>query len=112
MASNTTISYHKSHIRKLTWLKQSEQFFWQARLWYLNSYVQHPNVVKAKFAVVSSENIQLTFNYVSCVSASRSWSIVTCLDFLPVISVNIEDMYIVHPVNTVVATKIVNFRIN
>lgn len=68
--------------------------------------------METKFTVVPTKNIQLTFNYVSCVSASWSRPIVTCLNFFPVICINIKNMYIIHPVNSIVTTEVVNFRVN
>ena len=64
--------------------------------------------METQLTVVSTEYVQLTFDYISCVTAARSGSIVTSLDLLPVILLDIKDVYIVHPVGSIVSTEVVD----
>ena len=81
-------------------------------MWHLNADVKHPNIVETKFTVVTSEYIQLTLYYIGSVAASWTRSVVTCLNLIPMIGFNIENMNIIHPVNTIVSSKVINFAID
>ena len=74
----------------------------------LNPDIKHPNVMEREFAVVTTEYIKLTFYYVGCMATARSRSIVTSLNFFPMIRINIKNVHIVHPMDTVISSKIVN----
>ena len=84
----------------------------QVGLGHLYSDIEHPYVVEAELTIVAAKNIQLSLDYVGCVSAARTRSVVTCLHFLPVVLLNVKDVDIIHPMGTVVASKVVDFRVD
>ena len=65
--------------------------------------------MKREFTVVTTKHVKLTFHYVGRVATSWSWSIVASSNFFPVISIYIKDVHIIHPMNTIVASEVVNF---
>ena len=108
MAFNSRITDDKSYICKVSTFQQLKHVFVQAGLRHLNSNVKHPDVVEAQFTVISSENIKLAFHNIRCMTTSGSGTVITRLNLFPMIRINVKDMYIVHPMNTIVATEVVN----
>lgn len=108
MAFNSRITDDKSYICKVSTFQQLKHVFVQAGLRHLNSNVKHPDVVEAQFAVISSENIKLAFHNIRCMTTSGSGTVIARLNLFPMIRINVKDMYIVHPMNTIVATEVVN----
>ena len=45
-------------------------------------------------------------------STSRSWFEFTSYNLLPVVTVDVENVNVVHPVNSIVSAKVDNFRVN
>ena len=84
----------------------------QVRLRDLHANVQHPDVVEAQLAVVTSEDIQLALHYVSRVPTSGTRPVIASLYFFPVVRINVENMDIVHPVGAIVAPKVINLRVH
>ena len=76
-------------------------------LWHLHTNVEHPDVVERQFAVVAAKHIQLALHNISGVAASRSGAIVTGLHLFPHVLVNIEYVHIIHPMGTIVPTKVI-----
>ena len=98
---------YKRDIWKLSRLQKREHILVQIGLRNLDSNIEHPNVMETQFTVITSEHIKLAFHYIRRVTAARSRSIVTSLYFLPVILLNIEDMHIIHPVRSIVPSKVI-----
>ena len=109
MASDSMLTNHERHIRKLLALEQSEHLAWQRSLWYLHAYVKSPDIVKRELAVIPSKNVQLPLHYIGGVSTSWSRSVVSCLHLLPIIGLDVEHMHIVHPVHAIVPAEVVYF---
>ena len=80
-------------------------------LGYLYADIKHPNVVEGQLAIVASEHIKLALYNIGCVTAARSRSVVTRLNFFPMILLDVKNMNVVHPMRAIVATKVVYFRV-
>ena len=80
-------------------------------LGYLYADIKHPNVVEGQLAIVASEHVKLALYNIGCVTAARSRSVVTRLNFFPMILLDVKNMNVVHPMCAIVATKVVYFRV-
>lgn len=109
MSLHFCISNHKSNVSKVFRLKHSQEVFWHLWFWYLNTDREHPDVVEAQFAVVSSEDVELTLDNVSSMSAPWSRLELRGNHLLPVVGVNVKDMDIIHPVHAIIASEINDF---
>lgn len=68
--------------------------------------------METQFAVISTEYVELALNYVCCVATTRTRFVVTRLNLFPMICLNIKHMNIVHPMHTIITSKVIDFRIN
>ena len=84
----------------------------QERLRHLDTNVKHPDIVEAELAVISTEHIELAFYNICRVAAARTRAVVASLHLFPVVGVDIEHMHVVHPVNPIVATKVIDLGVN
>lgn len=112
MAPNPLISNYEGHICELTRLKERLHVLGKRWLWNLHPDIKHPVVVKAQLTVVASKDIELALHNVGSVSATRSGSILTCGHSVPVVVFDIEHMHIIHPMNTVISTEVVNLGVD
>ena len=80
----------------------------QVRLRYLNSNIQHPNVVKTELTVITAKDIELSFDNIGGVSAPWSWSVVTCLHLVPMVLLDVKHVHIIHPMGSIIPSKVVN----
>ena len=99
--------YYKCNISKLPCLQQIKHVAMEICLWYLNPNVKHPDIIERQFAVVAAKHIQLAVHYISSVATPRSGAIVTGLHFFPHVLVNIEYVHIIHPMSTIVPSKVI-----
>lgn len=83
MAFDAGVTNDEGYIGEVLRFKQGQHISMKKWLRDLNSNIQHPNVIETQFAVITSEDVQLTFNNVRSMSASWPWSVITSLDFLP-----------------------------
>jgi len=106
------VAHNKCYIRKMLILKHFKQIFWH--LWLRNLYSdwKHPNIIETKFAIIASKNIELAFHDVCGMTTPWSRLKFASNHFLPVIILNVENMHIIHPMNSVVPSKINYFRVN
>jgi len=112
MCLDFCVAHHECDIGEVFVFEHPQEVFGHLWLWHLNSDREHPDIVEGQFAVISSEDVELTFHDVCGVSASRSWFELTCRHFLPVVAFNIEDVDVVHPVNSVVSTEVDDLGVN
>ena len=109
MTSNSVLTNHEGHIRKLLTLEQSKHLARQRCLWNLHTDVKSPYIMKRKFTIISSENVQLPLYYISGVSTSWPRSVVSRLHLLPIIGLDVEHVHIVHPVHAIVPAEVIYF---
>ena len=106
MRLDLCVANDKCNIGEIFALEHPKKIFRHLRFWHLHSYRQHPDVVETQFTIITSENIELSFHDIGSVSATWSWLEFASDNFLPVIAFNIEDMHIIHPMNSVITTEI------
>ena len=106
MSFDLSIPNNEGNIGKVFVFKHPQKIFRHLWLRYLDTDGQHPNVIETKFAIVSTKNVKLSFHNISSVSTSWSWLKLTCGNFLPVVTLNIKHMDVIHPVNTVVSSEV------
>ena len=99
----------KSHIGKGALFEELYHIFGEGGVRDLNTDGEYPDIVKTKFTVVSSKDIELSFDNICCMATSRTRFITTSLNFIPSILFYVENMDIIHPLNSIVPTEIVNF---
>lgn len=92
--------------------KHSQHVFCEGRFRYLHSNRENPNIVEAQFAIITSKDVQLTLNYIRCMTTPWSRLVAVSLYFSPSISFNVKGMNIVHPLHAIIATKIVDFIVD
>ena len=105
-------SNHKGHISEVFILKHAQQILGHLWLRNLNSNGEHPNIIETEFTVVASKNVELAFHDIGCVSASWAWLELTCGHLLPVITFDIENMYVIHPMDAIIASKVYYLGVN
>ena len=76
------------------------------RFWHLDSNREHPDVVEAQLAIVSTEDVELALDDISGVSASWPWLELASCYFLPVVALNVKHMDVIHPVDSVVSSEV------
>lgn len=112
MRFHSGVAKDESHISEVFILQHPKQVSRELWLWHLNTDGQHPNIVERQLAIVSSEDVKLSFHDVGCMPATGSRLELRCSHFLPVIRLNIKDVHIVHPMDTVVASKVDYLGVN
>ena len=112
MGLDSCIADDECHVRKVFVLKHSQQIARELRLGHLHADGQHPNVVERQFAVVASEDVQLTLDNVGSVPAPRARFELGSRDLLPVVGLDVEYVDIVHPVHAVISTEVDDFTVN
>ena len=112
MCLHLGVTDHEGHICEVLALEHAEEVLRHLGLWHLHSDGEHPYVVEAQFAIVSSENVELSLDDVGGVSAARSWLELAGHHLLPVVAVDVEHMDVVHPVHPVVAAEVDDFGVD
>ena len=109
MGLELNISKDESHVREGPVFEHLNHVFNNSRFWYLHPYREHPDIIKRKLAIVASENVELALHDVCSVAASWARLVPIGLHLTPSVAVDIEDMDIVHPLNAIVPSEVVNF---
>ena len=112
MSFHLCVSHNKCHVGKIFRLKHPKEILGHLRLWHLNSDREHPYVVERQLTVISSENVELSLDNVSSMSATRSWLEFRGSDLLPIVAFDVKYMNIIHPVNAIVPSKVDDFGVD
>ena len=106
------VSQNKSHIGKGAVFKHRNHVLHQGGLWHLHTNWELPNIIEGELAIIAPKDIELPFYYVCCMAASRTRLVPIGLDFVPSVTVDVEDVNIIHPLNAVIASKVVDLRVD
>ena len=103
------ISEDKGDICKYALLEHCLHVLHYCRLWHLDTYREHPDIVERELTIISSEDVELALHYVGSVPAARAWFVSVSLHLAPAVAINVKNVHIVHPLHTIIATEIVYF---
>jgi hypothetical protein len=68
--------------------------------------------VEGELAVIATEDVQLSLHYVGSVSAAGPRLVITSLYLFPIVIFDVENMYIIHPMHTVIPSKVIDLGID
>ena len=111
MGLELRFSQNECHISEISILKQLYHVLTESRFGDLYAYREYPNIIEAKFTIVASEDIELTFYNIGCVTAPGTRFVSASLNFVPPVQVHVKHVHIIHPLYTIITTKIVNLLI-
>jgi len=103
---------YKGDIGKFAGVKQVEHVTMEVCLGDLHADVEHPDVIERELTVVAAEDVELAFDDVGGVTTPGPGSVLARLHFFPVALLDVVNVHVVHPVSTVVATKVVYLRVH
>lgn len=109
MGLHFCVSDHERDVCEVFVFENSEEILGQLRLRHLHANRQHPNVVEAELAVVAPEDVELPLDNVGSVPTARAGFEFSSDYLFPVVALNVENVHVVHPVHSIVASEVNNF---